>query len=148
MDRTEYEEVTHHMHREMLVSQYGGREFTKAQMRWLVEVHEGTEAFEEVLNTLMDSGMIESDNLQLKLVDVNMDYHGACKTQKNEGRYYHRVELNSRTIATLLHELGHVFCFDQGLYEDYEDLCDSTAHGRDFDAAMRSLITVAYKGRK
>ena len=147
MNRTEYEEVTHHMHHEILVNQFGGRAFTKEEDAFLTEVHEGTEAFEATLNTLMEAGMLSSDNLGMSLVDADFAYHGRCRTQQQEGRYVHLVELNTRTQATLLHELAHVFCFDNGIYDSYKELGDENAHNADFDQAMKSLINVTLAGR-
>lgn len=148
MNRTEFEEMTHGLHRELLTEQFGGRAYSKEEMKYLTKTHKGKKAFIEVLNTLLELELISGDNLRLELGRPNMQSHGTCRTINHEGRYYHTITLTSRTIATLLHELTHAFMFDNGLYDSYKELGDKNAHNEDFDAAMKTLISLTLKGRE
>jgi hypothetical protein len=147
MNRTEYEEFTHHMHKAILINQFGHAAFNEEEFKYLTKINVGTQAFGEVMDILERAGIIK-ENISLSLVEPNEEFHGRCITGTNEDGYTHKIEMNTRTLATLIHEVAHTVCFDEGVYEDYmEELCDETAHGADFDEMMLALINIVLTGK-
>ena len=148
MTRKDFERATHYMQAETLINQFGSDKFTADQMSFLTKTHKGKKAFINVLEILEERGVINYENIMLSIVKPNMSYHGQCITQEHEGSFYHRIQLNSRNIGVLLHELAHVVCFDTGVYTDFDSLCDETAHGKDFDEVMEMIMTIVFEAYK
>lgn len=117
--------------------------FTREEIDYLTNVHNTEAVLVEVLEILEETGLITQDNLVFTFINKNKEFAGRCITTLDEYGYSHKIELASKSITTLIHEIAHACCFDNGLYEVYMDeLDDSTAHGEDFDAMMLCITNV------
>lgn len=151
MTRAEFNKQYGNDHDDILIDQFGFETFTIEERAFLTKIRRGRKDFIKVLDILEEAGVISSDNLFMTLVRPNLSYYGRCDTVENSERtgYLHHIRLNHRALATFLHEIAHVVCFDEGFYEDYmDDLSDETAHGKDFDRVMKMLINLVLERRR